>query len=758
MQTTALQILKSISEVIATNNDLNIVLSEIVDILAENLNTDVCSVYVYKEQTDYLVLAATCGLNQNSVGKIRLKAGAGITGSAFISNDIINLASASDHANYQYFKNSGEDQYKSFLSSPLIIGSKNVGVLNLQRVVEEEFSEEIVDMVKSLSTQIANLILNSQMLSVLSLEDDDTKEIPLGVGLGQVMLKGVSANPGIVIGNASVYKPIESFDDINSDTALSSEDELELLGTAIQIAKQETVDLEATAVAMISEADASIFDVHLMILEDKSLIDGIKKIIQRGYSVEYGIKNINALYQNRFKKMNEEIFREKGADFKDVMLRLLKIVRSLKNTESGTESGITKDREIVVAKELLPSDIFRLISGNLLGIVTEKGGTTSHVAILAKALDIPALLGVSNLLSKVKEHNQIILDCNACLCYINPGREVSDCYDEIIEAQMQGDESIELAPCRTKDSQSIALRANISLVSETPLIQKYGAQGIGLYRTEFLYMIRDYFPSEEVQFNVFSTIIKQAEGEEVAFRLLDIGGDKPLSYLKFPEEANPALGQRGIRLLLKRQDVLRPHLRAILRAASFGRIKVICPMVSSISEIEELKTIISESQEYLDKKCQEYGKDVKLGIMLEVPSAYFQLDTLINHVDCISIGTNDLFQYTFACDRENSGVDDIPDYINPAFLRMISKAADIINAVPGKEVAVCGEMAGDPLVAPLLIGAGIYDLSMQATRIPIVKNRINQCTIAQCKELLKECMNSIDAATLLGILKKAEFR
>jgi phosphotransferase system, enzyme I, PtsP len=754
MQSTALQILKSISEIIAANDDLSNVLADIVEILAKNLDTDVCSVYIYHEETDELVLAATCGLNSKSIGKICLKPGAGITGAAFINNDIINVASAEEHENFHYVQNSGEDKYKSFLSSPLIIGNKIVGVLNLQRIIEEKFSVEIVDMVQSLSTQVANLILSSKMLSVLSLEDNDTKEMLKGREFDQIILKGVSVNPGIAIGKASLYQPRDSFDDIIPDTALSPDSEIEILEAAIQMAKKETVDLEAIAVSLISEADASIFDVHLMFLEDKSLIDSIKKIIQRGYSVEYAIKNINSLYQNRFKKMNEEIFREKGADFKDVMLRLLKIARSLKKSESGTEQKVPENNEIIVAKELLPSEIFRFTSGNLLGIATEKGSSTSHVAILAKALNIPALLGIKNLMAKVKDSSELILDCNAGITYINPNDDIRERYDEIIEAQMFPDEFIELAPGTTKDGKAVNLRANISLVSETPLMKKYGAKGIGLYRTEFLYMIRDYLPSEDVQYRVFSSILKQADNEEVAFRLLDIGGDKQLSYLKFAEETNPALGQRGIRLLLERQDILRPHLRAILRAGAVGKIKIICPMVSNVNEILQFKKILEESKAYLNHKKINYTNNYKLGIMLEIPSAFLQLKELIREVDCVSIGTNDLFQYTFAIDRENNDDAVAPDYMTPAFIKMIAKAAKIVNSIPGKEVTICGEMAGDPLVSPLLIGAGIYDLSMQSTKIPHVKNCIRKFTIDQCRKLLDKAIQASDAEAVLSILNR----
>ncbi|MBN1863826.1 MAG: GAF domain-containing protein, partial [Victivallales bacterium] len=461
----ALQILKRISEVIASNDDIGAVFSEIVNILAERLETDVCSIYVLDEEKNDLVLAATCGLNRDLVGEIRLEPGDGITGAAFMRHEVINVASAAEHKSYRHFGDLGEDRYKSFLSSPLLIGSRAVGVLNLQRLVEEKFPDEIVDMVNSLSTQIANLVLSAKMLKALSSLDEGVAKGSVPPVRRQQMHKGIVANSGIAVGRACVYQAEESLEGVDPATDLPADQEIDMLEKALRQARKETVELEEVAVSLISEADASIFDVHLMILEDKSLIESVRESISKGYSLEYAIKHVNSLYQGRFRQMEDEIFRDKAADFKDVMLRLLKIGRALKRGEALSDSGIAVAAagEVVVARELLPSEVFRLASANILGIITEKGSRTSHVAVLAKALNIPALLGVKNLVSHVREDDTVILDCNAGLCYINPDDDIRSRYEEILKAQLQTEEDTDPGcGSGTADGTQVFLRANIS--------------------------------------------------------------------------------------------------------------------------------------------------------------------------------------------------------------------------------------------------------------------------------------------------------
>jgi phosphotransferase system enzyme I (PtsP) len=750
MNKTLLQILKEVSEIIAVNDNISSVMNAIVDILAENLNVDVCSIYIYDNKENTLSLKATHGLNPNSIGKIKLQPGAGITGTAFAQAEAINLASADEYEKYQFFPNSGEDKFKAFLACPLIIGSKNLGVLNLQKVTSGQFPDEVVDMVRALGTQIANLVLSSKMLSEISKKNPDIKKSFLDNQ--QVVLKGIKINNGIVSGTASVYA-LNDFFDVPVTTDLSLEDESKLFIDAVALTKTETVKLLEKAIAMISEADASIFDVHLMFLEDKSLISSVLDIIKDKKSAEYALKTVNAKFQKLFSNMKDEIFREKSADLKDVMLRLLKNVENLKYTSSTQDSTIDAKDKIIVAKELLPSDIFRLTSGSVAGIVTEKGGATSHVSILAKALNIPALLGVSNLMSHVADGKNLILDCNTGLCYINPNSAISDKFSAIENAHIPLKPSKGKCISCTNDGQKIFLRANVSLVSETTLLKKYHADGIGLYRTEFLYMIRDYLPSEQVQYNVFSAVMNNAKGMEVTFRLLDVGGDKPLPYLPRREESNPALGKRGIRLLLEREDILRPHLKAMLRAGVNGKIKIICPMISTLSEFLQLKKIVDDCKSQLLDKNIPFAENCKLGIMLEVPSAYLDLQNIVQHADCVSIGTNDLFQYTFACDRETVAFDAAPVYFQTPFINMLAHSADIVNSA-GKDLSICGEMAADPLALPLILGAGIHDLSMQSNAIFDIATTMQKYSLDECRSILLHCKSLTDAEEVLAYMKQ----
>jgi len=746
---TILQILKDISEIIASNGNQNKVRHEIVRILAENLSVDVCSIYIYDENSDKLVLDATWGLKQESIGNICLPPGAGITGSAFASREIINLASANEHEKYQYFPNSGEELFKAFLACPLIIGSVNVGVLDLQKKESGQFPDAVVDMVKALSPQIANLILSSKMLSELTCSCTECSDFISSEK--QIILKGVSINYGVVSGLASVYMPNDLFD-VPEESHHNQDAEIKIFDRALSITKSETVKLLEKAISIISEADAAIFDVHLVLLEDQVLLSEIKDRIKSGASAEYAVHKVNAKFQNLFNGMQDEVFREKSADLKDVMLRLLKNIRNIKSNSIFTDETLDIQNKIIVAKELLPSDIFRLTSGSVTGIVTEKGSATSHVAILAKALNIPTLLGVKNLMSNIREGDSLILDCNTSLCYINPELRIAEQFNDIISGVSQPPDTIEIFQSVTRNGKKIYLRANISLVSETALLEKYNADGIGLYRTEFLFMIRDLLPSEQVQYNIFSAIIKNTVGKEVAFRLLDVGGDKPLPYLKHHEESNPALGKRGIRLLLEREDILRPHIKAMLRAGAEGVIKIICPMVSTLSEYLHLKIIVDECIDELKKNNIPYCKNFKLGIMLEVPSAYINLKRLILEVDCVSIGTNDLFQYTFACDREIMILDAAPGYLQPPFLSMLKNAADIVSGA-GKDISICGEMAADPLALPLILGAGIYDLSMQPAAIPGIAENVASYSMIECVEIFNKAINCIDAKEVLNLLK-----
>jgi phosphotransferase system enzyme I (PtsP) len=756
-----LYLLRVISEIIARSDDQSVALAAIVDALAENLKVDVCSVYVYEEASDALVLAATKGLHRDSVGKVRMKPSEGLTGHSFREGELLNLADPASDSRFKFFAETGEERFKSFLSAPLTVGGRRVGILVLQRVRAERFRPAVVDMVTALGTQLAHLILNARMLEALAGASTagagavaDGRREP-----GQVMLRGNAANQGIAIGRVVIFKPVDFIEHIEHGSHAGAELELELLARAFALTKEKTIDLEKRALTLISEADASIFNVHLLLLEDRSFVEKITaEVTREGHTLEFGIARVFKEYEKRFLALGDRTFRDRSMDLKDVSLRLIETIRELR---AGTEHAgghippLDGTRCVLVAKELLPSDLVRMPAGAVVGIVCEKGGVTAHVAILAKALDIPALMGVKGVTEIAAAGDECIVDCHAEVAYVRPNELVRTRFHELAAAREFAAAPADKGPAVTRDGQALILRANIALVCETPLLAAYGAQGIGLYRTEFLFMVRDYLPSEEDQYRIFAKIVAAARGEDVTIRALDIGGDKPVPSIAFPHEDNPALGNRGLRFLLSRPDVLRPHLRAILRAGAGGRLKILFPMVASREEVVQVRAVLDALTLELDAARVPRAASYKVGIMLEVPSAVFALDRLIGAVDYMSVGSNDLMQYTFAADRTNEAVAGPHQNLHPEFLRLLAAIARTFRTHPEKELALCGEMAGNVLAVPFLIGAGFRDLSMPPKRIPVVRRVIGAFSASECEALVAEAVELATPEAVASLITAA---
>ncbi len=753
-----LTILRKISKIIAENDDQAQVLDEIVKVLSKNLDAEVCSIYIYDEEANELVLSATCGLNSDLVGKVRLKPGEGVTGTAFKSGEIVNISNPEKHPRYKFVRGSGEERYKSFLSVPLTVSGRCVGVLNLQNAGDVPFTLSITDVVKSVCTQIANLIISSKMLKVLASESE-----PGAKGLArkqkQVIVRGVSANVGIAVGTAVIYVKRDYFAEIKLEKTIDDSKEILLLEHAIKAARKETSELGRKAVSLISEADASIFDVHILFLDDKTLLDAIKLKISEGYTVESSLKLVNDDYQKKFSRLQEQIFREKALDLKDVLLRIYKIVRSIRGAETKSEIEVEHSRQIIFTNELLPSDLFKMPIDKIAGIVCERGGATAHVAILARALNIPAIMGAKDTISQVRANDEVILDCHAENVYIRPSENVRAHFRDLLAlTSSEPDDSLLDKDSVTEDGTEISLRANISLISETSVLRRYGAKGIGLYRTEFLFMIREYMPSEDSQYQVYLKIFKEVKGEEVTVRVLDIGADKPLPYVKIPQEDNPVLGWRGIRVLLSQKELFKTQLRAILRAGAQGRLKILFPMVSCVSQMIETRQVLSEVESELHAKNIPHSDNYKVGMMLEVPSVIFSIEEFLEYVDFMSIGTNDLIQYSFAVDRGNEMVSSLFNPLHPSFLKIISHIGHVFKSYPGKGLAMCGEMAGNPYAIPFIIGAGIRDLSMGPKSIPPVKRVLRAYTVKECEDLLDEVVSLHNPESVECVVKQSFIR
>jgi len=755
-----LNILRKISEIIAKSDDCNAVLSDIVKILAESLNVEVCSVYIHDVKTDELILAATHGLNVESVGSVRMKTGEGLTGHSFKQREMLNVSNPESHPSYKYFASTGEEIYKSFLAVPLSVGGRCVGILTLQRRSADKFPSSVVDMAKALSTQIANLLLNEQIIATLAgmPPSKSPSEEAIEERKGQTLMRGVAASGGVARGKCFLFKPKDVFEEIVESKCQDPEAELKLFDSAVKLAKEKTVDLSKRALSMISEADASIFHAHLLFLDDKSLIDEIRKEISgKALTAEFAVKTIYLDYQRRFMKLGQQIFRDKEMDLKDVMRRIIESIRELRGASYSSErhdegqSGF-----ILVAEELLPSDLIRLPTDKIAGIVCGKGGATAHVAALAKALDIPALMGVKGVSEKAVHGEDLVLDCHAEILYMRPSEAIVQHFEEMLHANGSAASSpADLEPAATSDGLPVTVRATISLICETSLLSTCGAQGVGLYRTEFFFMIRDYLPTEEEQLKIYNKILKEAKGEEVTIRVLDIGADKSLSYINIQKEDNPALGLRGIRLLLAMKDILKTQLRAILRAGCGKRVKILFPMVAGASEILAIKDVLAEVESGLHADGVAHAESYKLGIMLELPSVLLDLENLIGMVDYMSIGSNDLLQYTFAVDRCNENVAELYTNLHPGFLRLLDMIGSVFARHPDKQLAICGEMAASPMAIPLLIGAGIRDVSVAPRRIPAVKRVVRAYSSEECRGLLKECLSLSSAEAVRDLVRKS---
>ena len=749
-----LQLLRNISEVIAQADDNAVALSRVVDILADGLEVDVCSVYEHDIVNDRLVLLATHGLKQTAIGQVSMSVNEGLTGKSFRENCLINVANPSHEPEYKYFPDIGEENFKSFMAVPLVLAGTCVGVFTLQRTAAEPFSEQIVDVGRSLAPQLANLIINAEIFKSFASRADEQPKSRSNVKESFVMF-GSSANSGFAQGQIFKYLANNRLEEMDHAVHNNAEAELKFFEKALNLARNNTIELEYKAISMISEADASIFNSHLLILEDKTVIDAIRReILSENHTLEFSIAVVYRQFKKKFESFNNQILRERLVDFKDAMLRLLESASFIREQRQQEFSFAASDGSwIIVASELLPSDLIRMPLDNITGIVCEKGGLTSHVAILAKAFSIPAIMGVKGIIERVNNYDTAIVDGCTGKVLINPGNEIELEYAQLLkEAANVDDEQIAEADPRifTADHQEILCKANISLISETKLLKKYGANGIGLYRTEFMFMIRDYLPNEETQLDIFSKVVRNSNGT-VTFRLLDAGGDKQIVSISTPQEENPALGLRGIRLLNSHPEMLNTHLRAILRAGQYGKIKIMLPMVSTLEEIRQFRQLLSATETALAAEGLPYSQDYELGIMLEVPAMVFDLTTVIKEIDFASIGSNDLFQFTFARDRSSDEQQNYLDYLEPTFIRVLADIGKNFSAYPEKELSICGEMVGNPLIIPLLIGAGIYSFSMPAKIIPEIRKIIRAFSVTECQTILQEalaCSNLHEVATL----------
>lgn len=562
------------------------------------------------------------------------------------------------------------------------------------------------------------------------------------------MIEGIGAAAGVAIGKAFVLPSWEwDLPDQKMDTVDLAK-EFERLYEGIRTSKSEIQFIKDEFREMVGAEESSIFDAHLAILEDPEFMNEISGIIQRQYkAAEVAVKEAIDHFVTMFDLLDDEYMKERAIDIKDVGNRLLK------HLLGAPEVTLPKDTQpyILVAKELSPSQSAHLNPSYVLGIVTMNGGKTSHSAIMARALGIPLVSGLeSNMNLPVQTGDMMVVDGDLGRVYVNPEKSVTDHYIILRDEQRRRKEQLQVlasVEAVTKDGTTLKLAANISSVKELEAALKHGAQGVGLFRTEFLYMDRKSAPNEEEQYQVYRLIAEKAGNHSVVIRTLDIGGDKPLDYLELPEEENPFLGYRAIRISLDWKEMFKTQLTAILRASAMGNIKVMYPMISSVEEVRQADALLKEAMADLDARGLAYNPKIQRGIMIEVPAAAMIADLLAAETDFFSIGTNDLVQYVLAVDRMNEQIAHMYHPYHPAVLRMLRMTAQAAHHA-GIDVSVCGEMAGDERSVPLWLELGIHQLSMSPQSLLRVKHRVLNTTASEAMAIARACFGMSTGAAI----------
>jgi phosphotransferase system enzyme I (PtsP) len=763
-----LRTLEDISTLILKSHDLHETLHNIVSVVARRTLSDVCSIYLLDEDRQTLRLRATKGLSRRAVGRVTMNVKEGLTGLVVEECKVVALQEPQNHPRFRYFKETGEERFHSFLGIPLFDRNIPIGALIVQGRSPRQFSAEDISALSTIAFQVASIVVNARLLD--SIQRKEAQANRYAEALRQAAgttrpsivagetaptrestLRGVVAYPGLAAGAAHVMSAEHGLTDILEEESLDPAQERSLLEEALEKTCIQTIYLEKRMAEKLSQADAAIFHTHLMILEDRAILQRLQDEIEQGHGARYAIERVIGNYVEAFERMEDPYLRERAADMRDIGRRLLANL-----VGQDPHPLHLKHPGILIAREILPSDMAVLDHEQIRGIVTEAGERNSHAVIMAKSLGIPALVGVRGVLKNVAPEDHVILDANSGLLHINPDPQVADEYRRLEEdagRQMHQIEKFRDLPAQTLDGVRVILRANVGLVSDIDIAKRNGAEGVGLYRTEFPYMIRPDFPSRDEQYQLYSRVVKGFDGQPVTIRTLDIGGDKTLPYFRPPHEDNPFMGWRSVRVSLDNRDIFRTQIEAILMAACHGPVKMLFPMISGVEEIRECKAVVEEACHNLAKEGVPFVADVPLGMMVEVPAAVQLAAWLAREVDFFALGTNDLIQYMLAADRNNPLVNRYYDPLHPAILQVLHNVAQIAKK-QGKGLCLCGEMANDPLNLLALVGMGIREFSMAAPFIPRMKMMLSRISSHAAEKAAKRILKMGESNEIRACLTK----
>jgi phosphotransferase system enzyme I (PtsP) len=725
-----------VAEIVARSHDLDETLRNVVDLVAKRLDTDVCSVYLTGADLRHLTLSATKGLNPESVGRVTLTFGEGLVGLAAERREPVVIERAREHPKFRYFPETGEERYESLMAVPLLVRGVPIGVLAVQTRAPRRFPPRDVQTFQTCAQLIAPVVMNARLLAIVDQSEEERERMGSQLAVSGVPVRGrkpttaerrteFRGSPtarGIAIGPVYVLGTTLDLSRVgyqpSGDPAREERDLLE----ALHAARAELDDTREDVEARFGPDFAAVFHTHIQILEDKGFVAKLRAEVQQTGNAQLALRNVLGAYRRTFENIEDPYFRERAEDVEDVGRRVMERLLGVRHHLEPMPEG-----SIVVADYILPGHFARLDVEKVAAIVSEHGGPTSHGAIFARTLEIPAVTGVVGIQAAVRPGEIAIVDGGDGRIHLAPDEHLIAEYRRARQryaVAIQHLDALRERPGETRDGHRIALTANVGLVSDLRLVEQHGADGIGLFRTELLVLAHRGFPEEEEQVQLYERVVRAMAPRPVTIRTLDVGGDKDLAGLTDRAEENPQLGCRSIRLSLEHEDVFRAQLRAVLRASASGNVRLLLPMISTLSELRTARRLVEESKAELERAGLPFARELPIGVMIEVPSAALTAESLARECDFFSIGTNDLTQYTLAVDRGNERVTHLYDPLHPAVLALIDRSVRAA-AEAGIPLSLCGEMASNPLAVPLLVGLGIEELSCAPSAVPVVKEIVH---------------------------------
>jgi phosphotransferase system enzyme I (PtsP) len=767
-----LSLIENISSIGAeAGGDLRETLDHLVAAIAAGLEVEVCSIYLFDPGRDRLVLRASFGLERESVGKVSMRVNEGLVGLVIENMSPVAAADAISHPRYKFFPETGEERYHSFLGVPMQIAKRQpIGVLVAQTLRRRKFGKNEIRLLTTAAGQVAQILSHYRLRETLANKEREREEYRRRMIEANRQLKdyekvggkprlapvakirrprlvGLAAAPGFAHGVAHVVGTFLSAIDRNQ-RARDRNAELKRLDEALSRSRAELNALKTRMAPLMAEADLAVFDAHRLILEDPEFTARIRDTINAGYAAESALFRVIDELSSSMMAVADGYLRERASDFRDVGQRLLR------HLSQEDRKGAFSKSTILVAEELTLSQLTLVSHENLIGMALQSGGVTSHAAILARSFEIPTVVGVDHLMESVVEGDDLVLDGNSGIIYVNPSVEVEREYNGLLKRydafkrDLMADKG---GLTTTRDGHRVEMLANIALYNDIQLALRYGAEGVGLLRSEFSFLTYEDFPDENQQIALYTRMLAPMEKRPVTIRTLDIGADKYPPYLRVPREDNPFLGWRSIRISLEMAGLFKVQLRAILRAAGRYNVRILFPMISSVEELRRAREILQEAQSELFKEGLEHNPNVKVGIMIEVPAAVWLAPRLIREVDFFSIGTNDLIQFLLAADRNNPKVAQLHEALHPAILSALAEVTAVAKGA-GKEVCICGEMASDPLATLLLVGLGLDHLSLSPLFIPVVRKLVRQTDYQSARLIARDVLEMATVQEIKGYL------